>query len=171
MAHDDVEILIESSITLLNLIGPNDPMFSFHTLLQLQGAQASKFFQRLLSQVKNDHLIKFEKYEDNKVVAKRYFQACNAPNTSRLSHCVRLLFSQKYSCDGTSDTLWSSINEFRSWRNSMLSTIPILGNISYPVLVLQHADGLLYAGLYNPMNKDVKIVRSRAAINELKVFL
>lgn len=63
MAHDDVEILIESSITLLNLIGPNDPMFSFHTLLQLQGAQASKFFQRLLSQVKNGHLIKFEKYE------------------------------------------------------------------------------------------------------------
>ena len=52
-AHDDVEILIESSTTLLNLIGPTDPMFSFHTLLQLQGAQASKFFQRLLSQVRD----------------------------------------------------------------------------------------------------------------------
>ena len=50
----------------------------------------------------------------------------------------------------------------------MLSSIPVLGNISYPVLVLQHADGLLYAGLYNPANKDVKIVRSRAAVNELK---
>ena len=69
ICEDDVEVLIESSTTLLNLIGPTDSLFSFNVLLQLQAAQASKFFQRLLS------------------------QACNAPNASRLSYCIRLHFS------------------------------------------------------------------------------
>ncbi len=65
-------------------------------------------------------------------------------------------------------TLWASINQFRSWQNSKLSTIPNLSSLTYPVIVFQHADGLLYAGLYNPMTKMVKVVRSRGDINELK---
>ena len=144
LCEEDVEILIESSTSLLNLIGPTDSLFSFNVLLQLQAAQASKFFQRLLS------------------------QACNAPNASRLSYCIRLHFSQIYGENSMDDTLWSSINEFRSWRNAKLTTSPNLASFSYPVIVLQHADGLLYAGLYNPATKNVKVVRSRGEIGELK---
>jgi hypothetical protein len=50
MCKDDGEISIQAASSLLNIVGPNDPLFSFNVLLQLQGAHSSNFFQKVLGQ-------------------------------------------------------------------------------------------------------------------------
>nr|AAL56435.1 integrin-like protein [Oikopleura dioica] len=144
LCPDDVEVQIEAVQSMLNSIGSSDEQFAFAVLAQLQGAQTSKFCQRLLS------------------------QACNAPNASRLAYCIRLLFSQIYGDSDLNGTLWSSIDNFQSWRNSKLFQISPIDKMPFSCLILQHADGFIYAGLFNANTKEVRVVRAKANLADLK---